>query len=77
MLALAGENDVERPPARLERPHMATHAEEQELGHIPVVEADASSVRSSILPDLVPDEVSFVCEGPKPPLLSGPTQGAR
>ena len=66
MLPLAGGEQVHLPPAWRKRPQMPPHAEEDQLGDVAEVEADAPPVRTAVAADLVPHEIGLVGE---PPLL--------
>jgi len=43
---------------------MPACSEKDQLGDIPIIESDASTVWAPILPDLQPDDVGFVFETP-------------
>jgi hypothetical protein len=59
-----------RPPqGRAGARVLAADAEQQDLGHVAKVEADAAPVRPAVLADFVPDDVAFVGE---PPVLPSP-----
>lgn len=65
MFALAGLDHVDLTSAGIERTGvLAAHAEQDDLGDIPEIEADAASVRPAVLPHLVPDQVGLVLEPP-------------
>src|SRR5689334_6018597 len=44
---------------------LAPYPEQDELGYVPEVEADAEPIGAAILPDLMPDDVGFVLEAPR------------
>ena len=64
MLSLAGDHDVHLRPARLQRAQSPLRTKQQQFGDISEVESHASSVRSAILANLVPNDVGLVIETP-------------
>src|SRR5262249_15670645 len=65
VLALARRQQIHLPPSRRQRARvLATHAEQNELGHVAEIEADPAPARPPILAPLVPDDVGLVAEAP-------------
>src|SRR5262245_4321138 len=65
VLALARRQQIHLPPSRRQRARvLATHAEQNELGHVAEIEADPAPVGAAILAHLVPDDVGLVAEAP-------------
>jgi len=64
VFTLSRADNIYLTAARVQRPHLAANTEEQKLRHIAEIEADAPSVRSAILADLVPNDVRFVLKAP-------------
>lgn len=65
MLTLTGLDHVDLAATGVERAGvLAARAEQDDLGHITEIEAYASTVRTTVLADLVPDQVRFVGEAP-------------
>ena len=65
MLALAALDHVDLAASgRLGAHVLAAGAEQQDLGHVAEIEADAAPVRAAVLADLVPDDVGLVVEPP-------------
>src|SRR5262249_36593783 len=65
VLALAGGDEVDLTPARRKGPRgrpSAAHPEQDQLGDIAEVEADAAPVAAAVLADFVPDEIGLVAE---------------
>src|SRR4030088_3747141 len=63
MLALARRQQVHLPPPRRQRARvLAAYAEQDELGDVAEIEADAAPVRAAVLAHLVPDDVGLVGE---------------
>src|SRR5579863_530424 len=61
MLAFAGLDHVDLAAARRERARvLAANAEQNDLGHVAEVEADASAVGAAVFADLVPDDIGFI-----------------
>ena len=66
MLALARREQINLPPPRRERARiLAAHAEQNQLGDIAKIEADAATIRAAILAHLMPDDIGFVGEAPR------------
>ena len=66
MFPLSAGNQVYLAPPGIERAGVgATHPEQDDLGHVPEVEADATPVGTAVLPNLVPDEIGLVLEAPR------------
>ena len=65
MLALARCEIIHlRTPRRKRARVFAPHAEQQHLGDIAEIEADAAPIGPTVLPDLMPDDVGLVSEAP-------------
>ena len=64
MLAFSRLDDVHLAAAGSQRSHRAADSEENEFRRVAKVEPDTAAVWSSVLPDLVPDEVRLVGEPP-------------
>src|SRR5215813_10196398 len=65
VLALARRQQVHLAAAGRERSSiLAAHAEQDQLGHVAEIKADAAPIRAAVLPDLVPDDVGLVGEAP-------------
>jgi hypothetical protein len=64
VLLLSADDNVNLPTTRRKGPKVALHTEEQKLGHVAEVEADAPSIGTTIFANLVPYDVGFVTESP-------------
>src|SRR5581483_6812894 len=66
MLALPSGKQVHLAPAGRECTRVfAPYPEQDELGHVPKIEANPSPVRATVLAHLVPDDIGLVGEAPR------------
>src|SRR6516165_1940238 len=65
MLLLSLHDDVDLSAAGAERPHSSPRSEQDQLCYVPEIEAHAATVRASVFPNLVPDDIRFVREAPR------------
>src|SRR5581483_2510834 len=65
MLPLPGRHEIDLAASgRFRARVLPLHPEEQNLGDVPEVKAHTTAVRSTVFPDLVPDEIGLVAEAP-------------
>ena len=64
MLALAVDNYVGLPTSGRECPQFSLDPEKNHLGDIAEVKTDTTTVRPTVLSDLVPDEICLIGEAP-------------
>src|SRR5579883_345055 len=65
MLSLASRQQVHLASSRRQRTRvLAADTKQNEFGHVPKIEADASAVRPAVLSDLMPDNIGLISEAP-------------